>query len=236
MTNKEIQNAYVGDTQVEKIYLGTDIVWPTIPTDLIVTYNVTSTTKTTRLMTNTSSYLEKIVIDDEIEIPRQSAATAWQDYRFSTTGQHTARFIESKKVNIPSFDSCNSITGVFIPEDYKKIGMNAFQSCTGLTTIDIPNSVTAITDGGNFVYCGRLRTVNIGSGITEFGNQVFMGCSVLTAITINAVTPPKIGTSVLHAAANAYFYVPDEAVEAYKAAPTWANYADRVKGISEKPQ
>lgn len=31
MTNKEIQNAYVGDTQVEKIYLGTNIVWPTIP-------------------------------------------------------------------------------------------------------------------------------------------------------------------------------------------------------------
>lgn len=30
MTNKEIQNAYVGDTQVEKIYLGTDVVWPTI--------------------------------------------------------------------------------------------------------------------------------------------------------------------------------------------------------------
>lgn len=31
MTNKEIQNAYVGDTQVEKIYLGADIVWPTTP-------------------------------------------------------------------------------------------------------------------------------------------------------------------------------------------------------------
>jgi hypothetical protein len=30
MTNKEIQNAYVGDTQVAKICLGTDIVWPTI--------------------------------------------------------------------------------------------------------------------------------------------------------------------------------------------------------------
>ena len=27
MTNKEILNAYVGDTRVEKIYLGTDIVW-----------------------------------------------------------------------------------------------------------------------------------------------------------------------------------------------------------------
>ena len=30
MTNLEIANAYVGDTQVDKIYLGTDIVWPTI--------------------------------------------------------------------------------------------------------------------------------------------------------------------------------------------------------------
>ena len=27
MTNLEITNAYVGDTQVAKIYLGTDVVW-----------------------------------------------------------------------------------------------------------------------------------------------------------------------------------------------------------------
>ena len=27
MTNNEILNAYVGDTQVEKIYLGTDVVY-----------------------------------------------------------------------------------------------------------------------------------------------------------------------------------------------------------------
>lgn len=237
MTNNEIQNAYVDDTQVEKIYLGTDIVWPTIPTDLIVTYNVTSTTKTTKIMTNTTPYLEKILLEDGTEIPLPTSGQApWIYYRFSTTGLHTARFIESKKGNIPSFDSCSAITGVFIPEGYTKIGMGAFESCTGLTTIDIPNSVTAITDGANFVYCGRLRTVNIGSGITEFGNQVFMGCSVLTAITISAVTPPQMGTGVLQSANNAYFYVPDEAVEAYKAAPTWADYADRVKGISEKPQ
>lgn len=30
MTNLEMTNAYVGNTQVEKIYLGTDVVWPTI--------------------------------------------------------------------------------------------------------------------------------------------------------------------------------------------------------------
>lgn len=31
MTNLEITNAYVGDTQVAKICLGTDVVWPTTP-------------------------------------------------------------------------------------------------------------------------------------------------------------------------------------------------------------
>lgn len=31
MTNKEIQNAYMGDTQVEKIYLGADVVYEATP-------------------------------------------------------------------------------------------------------------------------------------------------------------------------------------------------------------
>ena len=31
MTNKEIQNAYVGDTQVKKIYLGADVVYEATP-------------------------------------------------------------------------------------------------------------------------------------------------------------------------------------------------------------
>lgn len=35
MTNLEITKAYVGDTQVEKIYLGTDVVWPTTPPEPI---------------------------------------------------------------------------------------------------------------------------------------------------------------------------------------------------------
>lgn len=65
---------------------------------------------------------------------------------------------------------------------------------------------------------------------------MFYGCTVLSSITINATTPPTIGNNVLQAANNAYFYVPDEAVAAYKAAPTWSSYANRVKGISEKTQ
>ena len=35
MTNLEITKAYVGDTQVDKIYLGTDVVWPTTPPEPI---------------------------------------------------------------------------------------------------------------------------------------------------------------------------------------------------------
>lgn len=35
MTNKEITKAYIGNTQVEKIYLGTDVVWPTTPPEPI---------------------------------------------------------------------------------------------------------------------------------------------------------------------------------------------------------
>lgn len=243
--HEAIDNELLGKPYVAYIRDGQYIDWNTLsptppvppePTDLIVTYNVTSTTKATRLMRNTTPWLTKIVVDDGTEIPAPTGSPYYVDYKFATTGQHTATFIESQKDEIPSFDSCITITSVYIPEGYTKLGMLCFELCTGLTSINIPNSVTAITNGTNFLYCNRLRTVNIGTGIKVLGDQVFMGCTVLSAITINAVTPPTIGSSVLTGVQNAYFYVPDEAVDAYKAAPSWASYANRVKGISEKPQ
>lgn len=227
--------AYIEDGR----YIDWNTLWPTPPvppepTEIVCTYSVASTSTAVRIAGNVeqSNFRANLENGTEIQLPE----LGWKDYNFPATGQQKVTFTSLQpRTSIPGFDGCPKLVNIYIPEGYTKIRMNGFESCTGLTSITIPNSVTTITGGSNFAYCNRLQEVNIGTGIMTLGNQVFLGCSVLSAITINATTPPTIGSDVLNGVQNAYFYVPDEAVAAYKAASTWSSYADRVKGISEKP-
>lgn len=217
---------------------------PPTPSDtrLISTYNVTTTGNTrifgSDLITPDVAGIEKIELEDGTEIP------GGYNYAFSATGEQKVYVTLSvkpsgkypgKQLRNSMYYSCGKLIDIYIPEGVTLIDMNAFESCTGLTSVTIPNSIKGITNGGNFIFCSGLRSVVIGSGIIELGDQVFMGCSNLTAITITATTPPTIGNQVLNGANSANFYVPDESVEAYKAAASWSSYASRVKGISERP-
>lgn len=114
----------------------------------------------------------------------------------------------------------------------------AFSGCSSLEEITIPIN-GAIGDGW-CVYCTSLRDVTIGSGCTSIGNAAFGGCPELTAVTINATTPPTLeGSStnqkVFYQSPAALIYVPDSSINLYKNDRTWAMYADRIHGISEYP-
>lgn len=65
MTNKEIQNAYVGDTQVEKIYLGADVVYEEQPTGHTV-YAVLNGTENVELMETVAGQMYEMVIAEPI--------------------------------------------------------------------------------------------------------------------------------------------------------------------------
>lgn len=65
MTNKEIQNAYVGDTQVEKIYLGADVVYEEQPTGHTV-YAVLNGTENVELMETVAEQMYEMVIAEPI--------------------------------------------------------------------------------------------------------------------------------------------------------------------------
>ena len=83
------------------------------------------------------------------------------------------------------------------------IGNNAFQGCSGMTSIEIPNSVTSI------------------------GDRAFYGCTGLTSVTIEAETPPTLGSNAFNNTSNCPIYVPCNAASAYKSA--WPGYANRIK-------
>ena len=122
-----------------------------------------------------------------------------------------------------------------IPEGITTIGQYAFYYCSSLTNLNIPDSVTSI---GRYAFfnCTSLTDVNIPDSVTSIEEQAFNNCFSLKSITVNATTPPTLGTHVFSSTHNCPIYVPDDSVLAYQTADNWIGYADRIKGISEKPQ
>lgn len=88
-------------------------------------------------------------------------------------------------------------------------------NCTSLKSVKIDRARTIAS--GAFKNCSSLKEIEVGtyrttSVCTLYDSDVFDGCTSLAVI-----------------------YVPDQQVNAYKAASNWSAYADKIKGISEKP-
>ncbi|MBR0181715.1 MAG: leucine-rich repeat protein [Bacteroidaceae bacterium] len=140
------------------------------------------------------------------------------------------------------------VTDLVIPNSVTSIGSYAFYNCTGLTSVTIPNSVTAI-EGYTFYGCSGLTSVTIPNSVTSIGIQAFSGCSGLASVTIpNSVTEigsrafnncsslkevycqaeqvPSTNSNAFNNTdiASATLFVPESAVDDYKATTPWSGF------------
>ena len=123
-----------------------------------------------------------------------------------------------------AFYGCSSLTSLTIPNSVTSIGSSAFSDCSSLTSITIPNSVTTVGDYA-FYKCSSLTSITIPNSITSIGWRAFLACSSLTQITCLAQTPPTCGDDCFYGVPRTIpLYVPDEAVEDYKAAAVWQEF------------
>ena len=118
-----------------------------------------------------------------------------------------------------AFDSYDSLKGdLVVPEGVVEIQHSAFINCSGITNIILPTTLTSIY-----------------ANLNSFRNMYpsFYGCSALESITIQASAPPTLnGSSAFSDLDNlSNIYVPAEAVDAYKAASGWSDYADLISAI-----
>lgn len=113
------------------------------------------------------------------------------------------------------------------------LGQNAFRSTTSgmnwnIEEIDISNVVTV----GAYAFAGgqnTLGTLKIGSACTSIAANILNG-TTCTNLVVDRATPPALTTTL--GTAPAHIYVPDDAVNTYKAASVWSNYASIIEGIS----
>ena len=167
----------------------------------IVTYNVSSTTQPTKILSPQGlSSFSRAALEDNTTIP---IATG---YTFNHTGLTNVyytldnntvpayTFLECPrlvKVTFPStvqyigqgaFNSCG-LTGITMTNSLKAIGGYAFANNPTLTGVTIPNSVTSIGEAA-FAYNTRLKSINIPTGVSDIPSFFAIDCTSLTAITI----------------------------------------------------
>lgn len=235
---KELKASKLGTTNISSIWLGDDKLWPTAPP----AYKFQAT------YSDSSKY--NLACDSSTTLTRNEVRSSSTPYSSMTTaviGDCVTTLYRSfigckalSSVTLPNtvtnissdtFYNCSSLISVDIPSGVTSIGGAAFESCSGLTSIDIPNSVTTIGSQA-FRHCSGLTSIEIPSSVTDIGTWGFESCSSLINITINATTPPTLGTNVFNNTNNCPIYVPCDSVDAYKSATNWSTYARRIQPIS----
>ena len=126
-----------------------------------------------------------------------------------------------------AFSGCSGLISVIIGNSVTSINWGTFDGCSGLTNITIPDSVTSI-ELYAFQNCNGLTSVTIGNGVTNIKNGAFGSCSYLKTIEISAKKTPTLGNTVFDETSIEKIIVPKSAINAYKSAAGWSQYADKI--------
>ena len=80
--------------------------------------------------------------------------------------------------------------------------------------------------------CGSIASIDIPSGVTSIGDSAFTNCSGLISVTVEATTPPTLGSYALYFTNDCPVYVPCESIATYKS--SWSYYSSRISGCTEQ--
>lgn len=85
-----------------------------------------------------------------------------------------------------AFYACYKLTHVIIPRSVTQIRYNAFGDCRSLEEIILPNSITSLDNSGTiFQNCISLKYIEIPDSIKEVSVSCFSGCINLSSVTLH---------------------------------------------------
>lgn len=145
-----------------------------------------------------------------------------------------------------AFGCCNWLSSITIPAGVTTLPYKAFSGVylTGngadgtlmnlKSVLFAENSQLTRIEAFVFERCQLLPSIELPSGVTYIGTNVFYNCLALENLTIKATTPPTLGYSIFYNCPKlTAIYVPAESVDAYKSATGWSEYADIIQAIAE---
>lgn len=143
-----------------------------------------------------------------------------------------------------AFLECSSLTNIIIPNTVTKINDSFLQS-SGINSITFEEGGNAslVLEGGTDGYKpGVFRLISsqkivFPSRLSELKNNA-LGCTSAMTYVFTSTTPPSVtgNGQITTDITNSKIYVPDEALNAYKTATGFSDYASYIYPVSELPQ
>lgn len=108
----------------------------------------------------------------------------------------------------------------------------AFRETNAEKVLDL-GTIAAIPDYC-FYGCEKLTEIVIPATCSAISTQAFVNCRALQKVVCEAVSPPTLHYQAFNSTNSTFgIYVPDESVDAYKAAGIWSGYATRIYPMSQ---
>lgn len=153
------------------------------------------------------------------------------------------QYFTNTKLSTAAFKDCSALTSITFPdsENFDIISPDVFSGCANLVMTSLPPIKSNIIQARMFYNCANgVNIKEIPANITEIGNSVFYGCRAMPKVKVLATTPPTLGNNLVFKTQTqnsgdnqfADIYVPDAAVDTYKAANIWSEFADHIKPLS----
>ena len=118
-----------------------------------------------------------------------------------------------------------SLESVTITDKETEISENEFYGCTSLKEVTIGDGIKKI---GNYAFsgCAALETFSFGTSLDSIGNEAFSDCTAMTTLVAKTQVPPTCGDQALDDINkwNCTLYVPENQIDAYKAAAQWKEF------------
>ena len=181
--------------------------------------------------------LVEIVIPANVEL---LGSAAFQGASISPVSPLKKVVFEGNKIHTiesNTFQDCQNLQEVQLPEGLITIKHNAFLRCYALEEITIPDAVTVI-EKQVFSQCEALKRVNLGTQLESIGYHAFNECLALETIICPDETPATLGEEVFPVSdgwgytANYRIYVPDAQLETYRT--SWSAYWDALSWVPTK--
>lgn len=77
-----------------------------------------------------------------------------------------------------TFNECESLTEIIIPEGLIEIGVECFKGCVSLATISLPESIVSIGEKA-FSGCTSLKEITLPNGLSKLSQRTFEECTSL---------------------------------------------------------